>query len=201
MKVSDQILHAIEDAESGRFDSAMLHACIAVDATSKRMFPAVSNVRKRYVECLRAYYWILEPIIGSGINLVETKFSNVKLKATDTPDLAEIVYEVFRCSHAHGDDVPSAFSITPVKNGFSSWELTGGQLHVPGSIVWALIGVTLFSKVNREEKSTGDHYLSLGGNRFVVRDWWGCEEHVRHIAERYNQIRVKLEGLEGSWAE
>jgi hypothetical protein len=135
MKLTEHVLRAIEDATEGRFDSALLHACISVDATSRRLFPSESKVRKRYVECLRSYYWILEPMLCAGINLVDTKFSNVQLKATRSPDLAEIVYEIFRCSHAHGDEVPPNYSVIPTEGRFNSkWFLADGQLHMPDRI-------------------------------------------------------------------
>src|SRR5260221_5104161 len=100
MKLSEHVLHAIDDAGAKKFDAALLHACIAIDATSKRLYPLDRRVGSRYGECLRTYYWIIEPMIGAGLNLVETRFTNIKLRNTASPDLAEIIYEIFRCSHA-----------------------------------------------------------------------------------------------------
>lgn len=197
MKLSKQVLYAIDDVSSGKFDAALLHACIAIDPTSKRLYPSEKHVGARYVKCLRSYYWILEPMVGAGLNLVETVFSNVHLKNNPSPDIAEIIYEIFRCSHAHGDEVPQNYSILPTTGTqISNWGFGFDELHMPDRIIWALLAVAVFSKVNAQEKSDGNYYLSLGDNRFPIRDWWGREDEFRPVADRYNQTRVKMDKLE-----
>src|SRR4030088_1326069 len=99
MKLAQHVLLAIDQAGRQEFDAALLHACIAVDPTSKRLFPSELRVGKRYVECLREYYWVIEPMIGAGLNLIETRFTNIQLRNNAAPDLAEIIYEIFRCGH------------------------------------------------------------------------------------------------------
>jgi len=64
---------AIDDAGADRFDSALMNACIAIDPTSRKLYPKV-KVGQRFVQCLRDYYWLLEPMLGAGMNLVETRF-------------------------------------------------------------------------------------------------------------------------------
>ncbi|MDE2347512.1 MAG: hypothetical protein KGL92_03320 [Gammaproteobacteria bacterium] len=197
MKLADQVLYAIEDATAGRFDSALLHSCTAIDATSRRLSPGENRVGVRYVRCLRQYYWIIEPMIGAGLNLIETKFTNIRLRNSAAPDLAEVIYEILRCSHAHGDEVPPQYSIIPSPDpGYTRWELKKDELHMPGRIIWALLGVAVFSKANASETSVGTHYLSLGANQFPISDWWGREDDFRPFAEKSNQTRVKVEGLE-----
>jgi hypothetical protein len=194
MKLSEQVLCAIDDAEAGKLNAALLHACISIDATSKRLYPSENKVRLRYVNCLRRYYWLIEPMIGAGLNLVDTRFSNIKLHKITSPDFAEIIYEVFRCSHAHGNEVPPSFSVTISKGPFvSQWTLTEGELHMPDRVVWALLAVAVFAEVNRGERSIGDYYLSVGSERYRICDWWGREDDFRPVAQRYKKIRVKLD--------
>jgi hypothetical protein len=110
-------------------------------------------------------------MIGPGLNLVDTRFSNVKLRKTTSPGFPEIIYEVFRCSHAHGEEVPPSFSVTISKGPFlSHWTLTEGELHMPDRVVWALLAVAVFAEVNRGEKSAGNYYLSLGTEQFRICD-------------------------------
>jgi hypothetical protein len=197
MKLSRQVLCAIDDAVAKKFDAALLHACIAIDATSKRLYPSSTKVGERYVNCLRHYYWLLEPMIGAGLNLVETQFTNLQLRKHKSPDLADVIYEIFRCSHAHGDEVPNAFSILPSEGGFHSrWLLGNGELHMPDRVIWALLSVAVLSQVNRSETTTGNYYLSLGAERFTISEWWGREHDFRIIADRYNKVRVRMDGLE-----
>jgi len=195
MKLAQQVLYAIDDAGANKFDSALLHACIAIDTTSKRLAPN-KKVKARYVGCLRHYYWILEPMLGAGLNLEETKFETIHLEKKSSPDLAEIIYEIFRCSYAHGDEVPTAFSVVPTSGSADSkWSLGNGELHMPDRIIWALLSVAVFSRVNACEKSDGNYYLSLGDHRFLLREWWGREDEFRVIAAQYNQTRVTLDKL------
>ncbi len=196
MKLRDHVLYAIDDAQARKPDAALLHACIAIDGTAKRLFPN-KPVRLRYIDCLRRYYWLMEAMIGVGINLEETRFANIRLPKLEQPDLAEIVYYIFRCSHAHADEVPEEFTLIASEGNFGSgWMLGNNQFHMPDRIVWALLAVTVFSNVNANEFTTGNYYLSLGNERFPVSEWWGREDDFRPIAERYNQVRVKLEKLE-----
>ena len=197
MKLSQQVLCAIDDACQGKFDSALLHSCISIDTTSRRLLAKENRVGVRYVQCLRDYYWLIEPMIGAGLNLVETKFTNIQLRKNSAPDLAEIIYEILRCSHAHGDEVPPEFSILPSPDpGYTRWELSKGQIHMPARIVWALLSVAVFSRVNATEESDYTHYLSLGDQVFPISQWWGREDEVRPIAAAFNQTRIKMDGLE-----
>src|SRR5205807_1314709 len=79
-------------------DAALMHACIAIDATAKRMPGAFTGVGNRYRTCLRNYYWVLEPMLGAGLNLVDTRFKNIELKGNVSPDFADLIHEVFRCN-------------------------------------------------------------------------------------------------------
>lgn len=135
--------------------------------------------------------------MGAGLNLAETRFTNVRVRSTASPDFADVIYEIFRCGHAHGDEIPSAFSVLPSMGGFySEWQFGHGELHMPDRVIWALLSVVVLAEVNRNETTTGTYYLSLGNERFPVREWWGRENDFRSVASRYNKVRVKLDGLE-----
>jgi hypothetical protein len=192
MKLSEEVLVGIDDVLGGRYDAGLLHACITIDATARRLFPSMSRVGARYRSCLRQYYWLLEPMVGAGLNLEETRFSNVVLERTSHPDFAEIVYEVFRCSHAHGDEVPAQFAVNSAN---PEWLLAKNELHVPSSVVWALFSIAVLSKVNADQTTSSEHFLSLSDERFPIRDWWGREDDFRSIAARHNQTRVTIHGL------
>jgi hypothetical protein len=196
MKISEHVLCAIDDVDSGKLDSAMLHACIAVDATSRRLFPNEQSVGKRFVACIREYYWLVEPCMAMGANLVDTRFTNVPLRRNPSPDFAEIIYEVFRCAHAHGDEVPPEFSMVWCHEGqFTNWEFSNNELHLPSRVIFALLWVAVLCKANAVEATTTDAYLSLDANRILVRDWWGLEDSIRPVAARYNSVRITFQGL------
>ena len=109
MKLFDQVRKVFSDGAAGDMEAAMLHACTAVDATARRLYPSDPGVGSRFVRCVREYYWLVEPMLAPGFNLVDTRFGNVVLKKGNPPAFAQVVYEVHRCAHAHGDEVPIAF--------------------------------------------------------------------------------------------
>jgi hypothetical protein len=67
---------------------------------------------------------------------------------------------------------------------------------MPDRVLWALLSVAVFSKVNRHEETAGAYYLSLGDEQFLIREWWGREDDFHPVANRYNKVRVKLDALE-----
>jgi hypothetical protein len=196
MKVSESVKNSLRDMQQDSFDSALLHACIAVDATARKSYPQHWSVGRRFVTCIRDRYWILEAMIGPGFNLADTKFPDT-LKKNNSPDLAEIIYEILRCSHAHGDEVPEQFSVIPGKSAFlSEWVVGADELHMPDKVVFALLAIAVFSKANRDQKSDGTWFLSLGDEHFPLVEWWGREDDFRPTAAQYNQTRVSAELLQ-----
>src|SRR4051812_22120759 len=97
MRVEKHVMYALDAADRKQLDSALLHACIAIDATARKLYPQVTGkgkVGKRYVDCLREYVWLLEPLIGAGIDLAATRFPQVGTPEIPQPDFADIVYKI-----------------------------------------------------------------------------------------------------------
>ena len=104
---------------------------------------------------------------------------------------------MFRCSHAHGDEIPAAFSVILSPGDFGSkWKLAHGELHMPDRVMWGLLAIAVFSRVNYRERSTGTYELTLGTDRFPLSEWWGREMDFRHVAEKYNKTRLTMNGLD-----
>jgi hypothetical protein len=134
MRISQHVTHAIDDAQAWKPDSALMHACIAVDATAKRMYAKEKSVGARFVRCIREYYWIVEPMLGAGLNLTDTTFANVPLRISKTPDLAQMIYEIYRCAHAHGEEIPPEFQVAPAAGDRAQWLLAKGEVHPPDTL-------------------------------------------------------------------
>lgn len=202
MKISDHVQSCFEDVKTGRFDAALLHACIGIDATSKLLYPAQKKVGKRYVQTIRDYYWLVEPMLGAGVDLELTRFDNVRLTKTQSPDFADIAYEIFRCGHAHGDEIPEGFKVLPSEGNWrSQWLIGKNTLRLPDRIVWALLSISIFAKVNERQKvqQIGAFNITLGDHHFPVKEWWGQEDRVRPIAVEHNQVRVHLGEMGRFW--
>jgi hypothetical protein len=196
MKIADHVDSALLDWGLGRLESALTHALIAVDGTARRMFPSLGNAQ-RYKRCLRHFNWIIEPALGAGINLEATKFSNINLSGLSNPDFADIVYKVFRCAHAHGDEVPLEFALTLGNAEGRMWTIGDGVLNLPDTLIFALLFVAVFAPVNKDERPLPGAILTLGAeeNRdtFEISDWWGRSADLQPIAAKHNTVRLSLE--------
>ncbi len=78
MEVGKSVSKAIADRLMGDMESAMLHACNAVDGTAKKMYPNL-GVGARFRKLLREnYVGILEPMMP-GINLARLRLRPSRL--------------------------------------------------------------------------------------------------------------------------
>jgi len=199
MKLTEHVRCIFDDAEAGKPEAALLHACISIDATGKRLYPSTIGVGARFVRCIREYYWLIEPMMGVGINLEETRFGNVTLPKLKTPpDFADVIYAIHRNSHAHGDEVPLSYELlkTTGPSG-SEWEMSADHLRMPDRVIWALTSVAVFCRENFRHRGWGENrYLTWGEEKFVIADWWGREVDLKPIAASWNTTRVKMEKLE-----
>jgi hypothetical protein len=48
MKISDHIKHSLDSADKKDLNQAMLFACLAIDGTSKKVYPNISWVGERF---------------------------------------------------------------------------------------------------------------------------------------------------------
>lgn len=203
MTIEDHVKFAIDDYQSQKFESALMHACFAIEGTARNLYKKDPATRKDYKACLREYYWIIEPMIGGGINLDETPFTNLKIdnghgKQLTTIDLADVIYHIFRCSLGHCKSIPLKYKLRTTVNGFPTWSVGNNELMMPDCIIWALLAVSVFSKTNSGIKTKGDYFLSYGLKKFIIKDWWGKEDDFKKDLSNIkpNPIRVKLEGLD-----
>ena len=198
MKLLDHVLCVFEDVGRGRSDLALLHSCTAIDATARALYPSEISNSKRFKRCIREYYWLIEPMIGVGVNLVDTKFTNVTaIRGNKQPDFADLVYHLFRCKHAHGEDVPIEYSFVISPDPFHSfWEFGANSVQMPDKVIWALIAVAVFSRVNYRCRGKGGNYrVSWGDEIFPIADWWGKEPEIREHAIRWNTQRTEFRDL------
>lgn len=201
MKVEEHIFAGIEAFDRGEQEHALLHACIAVDASSQKR-AAISRSRKsEYIKFIRDYYWVLEPMTGSGINFDDTYWGNVRIKDDkdrniEKLDMASFIYYLFRCSQAHGKEIPAQYKLVRRSaNSPLAYHVAEDRLHIPETLIWGLLSICVFAKTNSDIKTSTDHHFTLGGNVFAVSDWWGLEDSFRPIAIKHNPTRVVLNGL------
>jgi hypothetical protein len=209
VEVGRSVSKAIADRISGDMESAMLHACNAVDGTAKKMYPKL-GVGARFRKLLReSYAGILEPMVP-GVNLEKTVFPISISGASGPggrPDVADILYVIHRCHHGHGDAVPVGYELIPDTATEPARTTMAPRLGPNGDWVvslsdrsiYGLAAVALLSPVNVGQVLQGSLHLtwnSTSGDIAVRMDngWWGRAADFAVItAMDRNRISVALD--------
>ena len=201
MRIGENVRLAIDamEAEPREIELAMMLACAAIDGTARRRYPALAS-RARFVQTVRDFYWLIEPLALRGINLDETLWTNLSGPSSKTPpDFAEVLYSIHRCNHMHGDEVPFGHvftETTDVSGGLFAWQWTVAKdvLALPDRLPFALVACAVLAPENAlEETDDGYYFYNLDCVTYEINDWWGRAEEFRPVAAANNLIRVKLE--------
>lgn len=184
----------------------MLHACIAVDGTARKTYPAMTANKARFTALLRDNYDVLGPMGAPGINLEESFFP-IKMPNADRksgPDLAELIYGVHRCTHGHGDELPDGFELLPdAALGMRTTKLLfdkDGKARLSDRVIFGLLAVAVFAPVNADQRVPHDRYFFVFGKqriRLGVNDWWGRRGDFAAVAATEPMPYVKLDF--GDW--
>ena len=199
MNVGNSIRKAIDDWEHGELESAMLHACNAVDGTAKKLYPALGS-NERFTRLLRENYGILGPMGAPGINLVETRFPVTVQRpraAGGTPDIADVIYGIHRCTHGHGDELPSGFELIQDAAGpsrLTHMSIERGKVRLSDRMIFGLLAVAVLSPVNQDQHAPAGYHLTFGeSTRLDINDWWGRASDFPAIAAREPLPQVTLD--------
>ena len=203
MNVGRSVTKAIDEIEGGDLDSAMLHACNAIDGTAAKALPSVAWNNQRFTDFLRANYIILGAMGMPGINLNETRFpiEVAKPKATGRgPDLADVVYGIHRCTHGHGSELPKGFDLRPdfrTGSAETSIYIERGRVQLSDRIIFGLIAVAVMAPENTDQKTLSGYHLTLAGDEFEINDWWGRRSEFEEFCAPRNAVQIILDF--GNW--
>jgi hypothetical protein len=205
MIVSQSVRKAIDDWQRGEFEPAMLHACNAVDGTAGKLYPTSGN-KARFTRTLRENYAILGPMGAPGIDLVETRFP-VTVKGSTAldgkPDLADVLYGIHRCCHAHGDELPDGFELLQDASGpkrLTRMLVERGKVRLSDRVIFGLLAVAVLSPANRDQaiNELDGYFLTFGESaKLVINEWWGRADDFPAIVAQDPTPQVKLDF--GNW--
>ena len=199
MNIGKSVRKAIDDWMNGDSESAMLHACNAVDGTAKKIYPNLGS-NERFTRFLRENYAILGPMGAPGIDVVETRFP-VTVKRPKAiggqPDLADVIYGIHRCSHGHGDELPQGFELLADAAGpprITRIVVQQGKVQLSDRVIFGLLAVAIVSPANIGQHVPNDYYLTFGASaKMVINDWWGRAADFSAIANSDPMPQVKLD--------
>lgn len=205
MNVGNSVRKAIDDWEQGELESAMLHACNAVDGTAKKRYPALGS-KARFTRLLRENYDIFGPMGLPGIDLMETRFP-VKVTGPTAeggkPDIADVIYGIHRCAHGHGDELPDGFELLPEAAGpprYTSLLVEKGKARLSDRVIFGLLAVAVLSPANTDQTVPDGYHLTFGGNVVLpIKEWWGRAADFASIAAQEPLPHVKLDF--GDWMD
>jgi hypothetical protein len=193
---------AIDDWQHHEVESAMLHACNAVDGTSRKIYPRLGS-NARFTGLLRNNYCILGPMGAPGINLMETRFP-IRVERPKAsggkPDLADVIYGIHRCTHGHGDELPDGFELLPDAAGparITHMEIEKGKIRLSDRVIFALLGVAVFLPANTNQRVPDCYYLMFASTKLSINDWWGRRADFLAITAGERLPCVKLDF--GEW--
>jgi hypothetical protein len=208
VEVGKSISKAIAEGISGDLDSAMLHACNAVDGTAKKVYPAL-GVGARFRKLLRENYTsILEPMMP-GINLAQTVFP-VQIPGASgpggLPDVADLLYVIHRCNHGHGAPLPVGYelirdtTIEPPRTTMMLALNPNGDwvVRLSDRSIYGMAAIALLSPANLGQVLDGVRvtYGSVSGDIRVRldNDWWGrADDFAAITAMDRNRISQTLD--------
>lgn len=203
MNVGNSVRKAIDDWAQGEPESAMLHACNAVDGTAAKLYPKVGS-NTRFTRLLRDNYGIFGPMGCPGINLQETRFPVTvqRPKAVGgKPDIADVIYGIHRCGHGHGSDLPDGFELLPDAAGprrQTRMLIEKGKVHLSDRVIFGLLAVAVLSPANLGQRVPEGYFLSFGVTaELPINEWWGRAADFASIAAQESLPSVKMDF--GEW--
>jgi hypothetical protein len=202
MIVGRSVRKAIDDWQHGDLEAAMLHACAAVDGTATKLYPTERTSKRRFTRALRENYGILGPMGAPGIDLVKTRFPVAVKRPTapdGKPDLADVIYGIHRCCHAHGDQLPDGFELLRDAAGPKRLTRIGierGKIRLSDRVIFGLLAVAVLSPANRDQalNELEGYYLIFGESaKLVINEWWGRANEFPAIVAQDPTPQVKFD--------
>ena len=207
MEVGKSVSKAITERLGGDLESAMLHACNAVDGTAKKIYPAL-GVGARFRKLLRDNYTgILEPMVP-GVNFEKTVFPISISGASGPgglPDVADILYVIHRCHHGHGEPLPVGWELIPdttTEPPRTTMDFAGPNgawvVRLSDRIIYGMAAVALLSPANVGQVLEGVQltYKSVSSDISIRLDngWWGRADDLAAItAMDRNRVSITLD--------
>ncbi|NTI22029.1 hypothetical protein G6M87_09155 [Rhizobium rhizogenes] len=198
MNVGRSVSKTIDEWMAGDSESAMLHACNAIDGTArKKPYASIGNAA-RFRRIIREDLEILGKFGMPGINLETTKFPiSISGKPTAPMDIADILYKVHRCTHGHGDELENGFTLLadaagPPRLTHFVWD--SHKLMLSDRMLFGMIAIAIVAPENASQKATDGHYLTFDGGRSMpINDWWGRRDDMLAIVRSVELSTVHMD--------
>jgi hypothetical protein len=190
MTLAEHVRCAIDDHEQRLLLSALGQACAGIDGTGERLFPN-ADARHRFVWTIDQYLWLIEPLLGLGINLEATTFSWGSPARRPTR-FAEVLWDISR--HHLPRSGTRARHVKVALHRSSDYLTTRfrQQPALPDTVIFALLAVVVFASPNSDQHLGEPYYLTHGVTQFVIDEWWGREADARAYVAQFDLPRIAM---------
>ncbi len=174
MSISKRIMDAIDWMNVGNYESALIPASIAIDATANRVYSTKSN-NQAYKDWLHENLAFITRFMGVSItNSLRFGYSHpdLKLDAEGCCSLEQILYHVVRCGLLHNAGLPKTLRFGPP--GIIS--LQGGNLVLSSELIYGMVAAVIAAPENAELTALDRYVLSIDGQTRRINDLWGKKE-------------------------
>jgi len=152
MSIAERVKESVFAFRDGRFESALLSACIAAGATSRREHPSEKRDSVRYKAFVHDYRWLIGYVGLRGVVANRMKLASLHpdLKPAEDGSVGfeDVLYSVVRCCLVHEGGLQDYVILEPnVIFGYKD-----GKYQLPNHLSLGLIAAVVASPVNANER-------------------------------------------------
>jgi len=192
ISVGQRIQEAIDHMDRGHYMLALTPVCIALDITSQRHFGVDRSSGSNYKNFIQEYLWLLTfmGVPGLMCTTIRIPFSHpeVRADAAGCIGIEDVIYHLVRCSLVHSDERSAKVSWNQmISLGIDN---SSGNLILNPKLIWGLIGIVVFSPVNRGETIPDQYWLIAGGFRMFISELWGRIDIAKRIVKNVTNVSI-----------
>lgn len=162
---------------------AFIPACLAYNETAKKVFDRERLTEHDHKKFIKENWWLLN-LMGMKHPLKLPQ--NVVREAVDiipgfnrAQNMDDIILFVVRQNIVAGS-IPPGFNF----NTTNKLDAEDGEILLPPSLAYALLGIAIFHPVNKNEAIAENYWINFGSFRTFVSELWGRID----LAERATKL-------------
>jgi hypothetical protein len=171
MSIGKRIAEAAEKSAQGDPESALISVCIAIDATSAKLYG--KSGRSSYKKFVHDNFALITKVAFGNLTIGALRIGYAHPDIDAHPDglcsIEEIIYHVVRCGLLHTAELHSSIRFTKELR----FVAKDGILTLPSSFVVGLIVAVVACPVNSRETSPLACSLTLAKTERSLNELWG----------------------------
>lgn len=181
MGIGKFISSAIENYHNGNYSVALALTCSAVDATARKIYPALNNnerIKLFIHENMRIVsFFGLPGISTGGLRIKCDSIPEINKDRSNLAGLEDIIYYAIRCSLIH-ECIPDPRIEFIDKTRIGD---LNGRFTLPSQIIWGLIFSVVLSEANTNEELDISLDIRILDNEYKLSELWGKKEELMPI--------------------